>query len=274
MRDVGSGRDRGAAGLGTVRNAARLLDEFSYAEPVLGVRELARRLGISRSTAHRVADALAREGFLARTPTGRYRLGLRLLELGRRAAATHELSEIGHRYVDELHRASGETAHLAVLQGHDAVYIQRIENPNTFPQFGDSGQRCPAYASSCGKCLLAHADPAVVDEIAAAGFRRRAARTIASRSALESALAATRQNGYATTYEETYPGMASVGTPVRAGRAGVIAALSISTTTAVMTEQTRRDFTALVRAAAARMSTDLQTHELFAAGRSGPPAAL
>ena len=245
------------AGIASVRKASRLLEQFSYAEPVLGVSELARRLGTSKPTAYRLAATLVQEGLLVRTPTGRYRLGLRLFELGQQAVLAHELREVGHRYVEALRHSSGETSHLAVLDGTDAVYLERMENPQTFGQFGDFGQRVPAYASSSGKCLLAFAPQDTLEAVARKGFHRFAARTIASPAALKSALGVVRQQGFATSYEETYPGMASVAAPVLASDGRAVAALSIAALASVITEAKSRRFTSLVKEAGRRMAEEL-----------------
>jgi DNA-binding IclR family transcriptional regulator len=242
----------------SVRRASQLLEQFSYAEPVLGVSELARRLKTTKGTVHRLVTTLVEEGLLSRVSGGRYRLGLKLFELGQQAVMAQELREIGHRYVEALRQSSGETSHLAVLDGTDALYLERIENPKSFDQMGKFGQRVPAYASSAGKCLLAFGPPDVLDAVVRRGFQRFARQTIASPAALVSALSAVRANGYASSYEETYPGMASVAAPVLASDGRAVAALSVAAFTSVMSEARSRRFVSLVKEAARQMTDELR----------------
>jgi|SRR5581483_770432 len=242
----------------SVRRASQLLEQFSFAEPVLGVTELARRLNTSKGTVHRLVTTLVREGLLTRTGDGRYRLGLRLFELGQKAVMAQELREVGHRYVEALRQSSGETSHLAVLDGTDALYLERMENPTSFAQMGNFGQRVPAYASSSGKCLLAFAPPDVLEATLRRGFQRFASRTMASPAALVSTLKAVRERGYATSYEETYPGMASVAAPVLGSDGRAVAALSVAASSSVMTEAKSRRFASLVKEAARRMTEELR----------------
>jgi DNA-binding IclR family transcriptional regulator len=242
----------------SIRRASQLLDQFSFAEPVLGVTELARRLGTSKGTVHRLVSTLVQEGLLSRTSTGRYRLGLRLYELGQQAVMAQELREIGHRYVEALRQSSGETSHLAVLDGTDAVYLEQLEDPKSFEQMASFGHRLPAYASSCGKCLLAFAPPDVLEAVLQRGFKRRlASRTIASPAALMSALDAVRERGYATSYEESWPGLASVAAPVLGSDGRAVAALSVAAVSSVMTDARLRRCASLVKEAGRRMTEEL-----------------
>ena len=158
-----------------MRNAARLLKEFSVADRELGVAELARRLGLGTSTVHRLLATLTDERLLERSPEGTYRLGLAVHELGASVAPHVGLHEAAMPAMAGLRHATGETVQLAVLDGMDSVYVERLESPYTVRIFARVGTRLPATTTSTGKVLLA-ALPADELEARLAGGPRNARR--------------------------------------------------------------------------------------------------
>jgi DNA-binding IclR family transcriptional regulator len=241
--------------LNTVTNTLRLLQLFSFDEPVLGVSELARRSGTGKSTVHRMLTTLVAEGFVTKTPDDRYRLGFRLYELGQLVVHTTELREAAHTILERLRNESAETAHLAVLDGTEVVYLERFESQATLRLFGRLGRRMPAHATSSGKAILAFCEPDVIDTVVAAGLRRLGPRTITSRSVLEQALADVRQLGYSVSFEESEPGVASVGAPVFGHDGTAIAAVSVAGPNLRMTREAMPRFARMVCRAAAEVST-------------------
>lgn len=217
-----------AGGLSSVRNALRVLEAFSWGEPLLGVSELARRLEVSKSSAHRLVTTLASEGFLAQASDGRYRLGIRLYELGTLVVTGLELREVAHPVLERLRNETNETVHLAVLDGVEVVYLERFESQATLRLFSRIGRRMPAHSTSSGKAILAWSPPDVVQQVVAAGLKRVAPRTIASRSGLAHALEQTRERGYSVSFEESEVGVSSVGAPIFGHDGDVIAAVSVA----------------------------------------------
>ena len=255
--------ERGTAGAGTpgglatVHNALRLLQQFSYAEPVLGVSELARRMGLAKSTVHRLLTTLLDEGFVQKTPDDRYRLGLRLYDLGQLVVNSLELREVAHPVLERLRNETGETVHLAVLEGADVVYLERFESPSTLRLFGRLGRRMPAHTTSSGKCLLAFSAPEAVDAVVAAGLPRLAPRTITSRSMLVRVLRQVRRDGYARSIDESEPGVTSVGAPVFGFDGSVIAAVSVAGPSLRISPESIPRYSRLVRRAADVVSTGM-----------------
>lgn len=243
------------ANLSTVTKALAVLGAFSYDEPVLGVSELSRRLGMGKSSVHRVLQTLLDAGFVTKTADDRYRLGLRLYELGQLAVASLRLREVAHPYLERLRNESGETAHLAVLEGTEVVYLDRFESPRTLRLFSRVGHRGPAYSTSSGKVLLAFGPAEVVEDVIAAGLRRSAPRTITQRSTLLRALEQVRTQGYAISVEEREPGVTSVGAPVFGHEGSCIAAVSIAGPVMRMTPEHLPRLTRLVCRCAADIST-------------------
>jgi IclR family transcriptional regulator, KDG regulon repressor len=213
--------------LSTVTRTLRVLEAFSYAEPVLGVSELARKLGIGKSSAHRALSTLLEAGYVSKTPDGRYRLGLKLHELGQLVVSGLRLHEVAVPPLERLRQATSETVHLAVLDGTDVVYIDRFESEGMAPMLKRIGRRMPVHVTSSGKCLLAFGDTRVLQAVLDQGLNRLASHTITSKHLFLDVLASVRADGYAVSVEESEPGVASVGAPVFGRDGSCIAAVSM-----------------------------------------------
>lgn len=216
--------------LSSVRNAARLLKEFSKGDREIGVTELSRRLGIGKSTAHRLLNTLAEEKLLEQDPnTGGYRLGLAIYELGASVSLHTDLHEACSPVLDQLRNATRETVQVAVLDGREVVYVERRESPQTLRLFGRVGHRNAAHCTSTGKLLLAYLPEQRISELLR-GWKldRRTPFTITDVSTLRSLLDQIRARGWAENVNEAEMGVASVAAPIRNGRGDVVAAISIA----------------------------------------------
>lgn len=234
------------AGLSSVRNAARLLCVFTPTDRDLGVSELASRLGLGKSTVHRLLSTLALEGLIERdAATGRYRLGLKLYELGSIVGDHLDLHEVIAGPIDDLRNRTGETVHVAILDGPEVVYIARRESPHTLRLFGRVGHRNHAHCTSTGKLLLAFLP---LPELAAIlhGFALPAhtRHTITDRLKLEDELEAIRRRGWADNIEESELGVHSVAAPIREAIGRVVAAISVAGPAARFTPDAMRQVAA------------------------------
>lgn len=219
--------------LASVRNAARLLKEFSRHDRELGVSELARRLGLATSTVHRLLATLAAERLLERGRTpGRYRLGLAVFDLGAAVGPNLDLHEAAMPVMATLRATTGETVQLAVLDGLESVYIDRLESPHTVRIFSRVGTRLPAPTTSTGKVLLAALPDAELDA-RLAGWRplRATPHTIVDVRVLRARLREVAERGWAENREESRVGVVSIGAPVHDAGGSVIAALSVAAPT-------------------------------------------
>ncbi len=221
---------RSRSTLSSVSNAARVLRAFGHGDRELGVTEISRRLGIGKSTAHRLLSTLAEERLLERDPkTGSYRLGLAMYELGASVALHNDLHEASAAVLDQLRNATRETVQIGVLDGREVVYIERRESPQTLRLFGRVGHRNDAHCTSTGKVLLAFLPPDSLSEVLDGWtLRRRTPATITSLTVLRSTLQNIRQQGWAENVNETEMGAASIAAPIRNGRGDVVAAISIA----------------------------------------------
>lgn len=220
----------GSSEVASVRNAARLLKEFSRSDRELGVSELARRLGLSTSSTHRLLATLAAERLVERSPRG-YRLGLALHDIGAMAGDL-DLHEAALPVMATLRASTGETVQLAVLDGCESVYVDRLESPHTVRIFSRVGTRLPAPTTSTGKTLLAALSPAELDaRLRAWTPTRTTPYSIVDEGVLRARLGEIAARGWAENREESRVGVVSVAAPVRDRTGAVIAALSVAAPT-------------------------------------------
>ncbi|WP_214369891.1 IclR family transcriptional regulator [Pseudonocardia sp. H11422] len=245
--------------LSSVRNAARLLKEFSHTDRELGVSELARRLGLGTSTVHRLLATLADERLLDRGGTaGRYRLGLAVYELGAAVSPHLDLHEAALPVMASLRHSTRETVHIAVLDGLEVVFVERLEGLETVRIFTRVGTRLPAHSTSTGKVLLAALPESELrSRIEQRELLRLTSQTLIDPEVLIAQLREVAARGWAGNDEESRRGLTSVGAPIRDATGTVIAALSIAWPTGRKDEGARRRHTALVIDAATVISRRL-----------------
>jgi DNA-binding IclR family transcriptional regulator len=217
-------------GSSTVNRALRVLAEIGSESNGVTATELANRTGVNRVTVHRILAAFKAHGFV-RQPVagGPYRLGFKFLDLAERVLADVDAAQVAYPLLEELAERSGETCHLAVLDGDSAVYVAKVESPQAVRLVSRIGKRVPLYCTSLGKAMLAALAPDAADPlIDAQSFERVTPTTITSRKALLVDLEAIRARGYSFDIGENESGVHCVGAAV-VGRDGQpFGAISIS----------------------------------------------
>lgn len=245
--------------LGSVRNAARVLRAFSHADQELGVSELARRLDLGKSTTHRLVATLEAERLLEQDPrTGKYRLGLALYELGTSVTEHVDLHQAALPVLTTLRHHTGEMVHVAVLDGLEAVYVERLESHHMLPIFRRVGHRLPAHWTSSGKVMLASLPrPELERRLKGIALDARTSHTITDHAALLRELDDVAQRGWASNVEEGELGVTSVGAPLRGADGTVIAAVTVVGSSERMNPATLRPYRVAVQEAAAVISRRL-----------------
>jgi IclR family transcriptional regulator, KDG regulon repressor len=233
--------------LSTVVKTLRVLEAFSYAQPVLGVSELARKLDMGKSSVHRALATLHEHGYVVKTADDRYRLGLKLHEMGQLVVSGLRLHEVAHDSLDRLRHETNETVHLAVLDKTEVVYIDRMEAAGQMRMFSKLGTRMPVHATSSGKCLLAFGSDELFEQVTSVGLPRRAPRTITSKAMFRDVLAQVRADGFAVSIEESEKGVASVGAPVFGRDGSCIAAVSLVGSLLRLTDDQLPRYVSMVR---------------------------
>jgi DNA-binding IclR family transcriptional regulator len=206
--------------------ALDLLGAFDPEHRSLSMSELARRSGLPLATAHRLIGELRRWGALDRLPGGDYVIGRRLWDLGLLAPVQTGLRQAASPFLHDLYGATLATVHLAVRDGGEVLYVDRLSGHVSVPVVSRIGSRLPMHATGVGKVLLAYAPDDVLAEVLGR-LTRITPYTITQPARLLDQLRRVRADGYATTGEEMSLGACSVAVPVRAADGEVAAALGI-----------------------------------------------
>jgi DNA-binding IclR family transcriptional regulator len=208
--------------LSSVGTAIALLKCFSAEEHELGVSELSRKLGVAKSTVHRLARTLIADGLLEQNPENeKYRLGLALFGLGALVRRRMNLSSEARQDLFALRNATGETVQLAILDGAEIMFVYNLESTQAIRVNSDIGVRMPAFCTASGRAILAFQPADVVAAAIAAGLKRRTPKTEIEPARLRKLLAEVGQRGYAVEDEESEVGMRAIAAPVR-GAGGVV----------------------------------------------------
>jgi len=216
--------------LSSVTTAIRLLKAFSETEEEIGVSALAQRLGVAKSTAHRLAVTLVAEGLLEQNPdTERYRLGLGLFGLGTLVRRRMDLSNEARPHLFDLREKTGETILLGVPAGAgEIMYVYNLESPHSLRMRSDIGVRRPAYCTAVGRAIFAFAGDAAIEKMIAQPLAQRTAKTTTQPDALRSLLAEVRTRDHALEDEESEPGIRCIAAPVRGATGSVVGAVGIA----------------------------------------------
>ena len=248
-----------ASGIRAVERAVAILRTFSSSTPELSVSELGRAVGLHKSTVHRLLGTLERTGFVVQDPgTKRYRLGLPLFELGSMVVNTLEVRRVARPYLEEIHRACGETVHLGILDEGEVVYIDKIESTRRVRMYSQVGRRAPAHCTGLGKVLLAQLpDASLAEVIERRGLRRFTSKTITSPKELRDHCALIRQQGYALDTGEHEELIQCAAAAIHDHTGKVVAAVSITSVAAAMDQHRVAEHVFLVQQAARKISEGL-----------------
>lgn len=216
-------------GTSDVRVLDKALDiilTFTRQDSELGPTEVAQRVGIPRSTAHRVMLTLARRGFLEREEaTGRYRLGAMFLLLASQVEMQQDLKRAALPVLRQLQQSTGEAVNLNVVYQGERLCIEKIDSQHALRAQISVGSRTPLYAAAPARVLLAFL-PEQERERVLTSLRPVTGNTLIDPEQLRADLARIRETGYATSAGEAVPGVASVAAPVRDHTGEVVASIS------------------------------------------------
>ncbi|WP_226369799.1 IclR family transcriptional regulator [Pseudonocardia oceani] len=205
----------------------RLLGAFSAEHPAQTLSELARRADLPVSTAHRLAGELVGWGALERGDDGRFRVGLRLWEVAALAPRGSALRERALPFLEDLSQITRENVQLAVREGVEVVFVERIAGSGAVPVLTRVGGRFAPTATGVGLVLLAHAPAEVQEEALAGPVERYTPHTVTDPRTLRGMLADVRSNGFAVSDRQVTDDALSVAAPVHDGRGAVVAAVSL-----------------------------------------------
>ncbi len=214
-----------APGTTVASRVLALLAAFDAEHRALTLTDLARRAGMPLPTAHRLVGELVAAGALTKRGDGRYVVGRMIWDVGLLAPVETGLRQVAEPFLHDVYAATRATVHLAVRDGDEVLYLERMRGRTSVPVVSSIGSTLPMHATGVGKVLLAHAPDAVRARVL--GSLTRVTRyTVTRPGLLDEQLARIRRDGYATTYEEMTLGACSVAVPVRRGDE-VVAAIGI-----------------------------------------------
>jgi DNA-binding IclR family transcriptional regulator len=206
---------------------AAVLAAFGTEHSAMTLSELSRRTQLPLTTVHRLAGELTKHGLLERDDEQRYRIGLRLWEIASTASRAVDLRDAALPFLQDLYAGTRENVQLAVLDGVEAVYLERLNGPDSVHIVNRVGSRLPVHATGVGLVLLAHAPIEVQDDVLAAPLARFTRHTITDHRRLRRILADVRRDGYVISDRQIEPISVSVAAPVRDRTRRVVAAVSL-----------------------------------------------
>lgn len=212
----------------SVDRAITILYMFNRQVQELGITEMAQVLNLPKSTVHGLVRTLEARDLLAQNPeNGKYRLGLKVYELGMAYSSAIELEGASKTVAHNLSAKYDEAVHVAVYAGGMAVFVIRKDPRVSIASFPRVGASIPAHASAVGKVLLAHLPPSEIDKHMK-DLYSLTLNTITDREILKKELAQVSNQGYAVDNEEAIGGLGCVAAPIRDKSGEVVAALSLS----------------------------------------------
>lgn len=201
---------------------------FSADARLLSVAEVAARTQLTRAVARRYLLTLQEMGYVVQR-NSQFALTPRILDLGFTYLATIDVPNVAQPFMERVVQVLRESCSVAVLDGHDAVYVARVPAKRIMSINLVVGSRLPAHATSMGKVLLAHLPPAALDEyFATAPLPRLTKRTICDEATLRRALQQARERGWAFADQESEDGVRTVAVPLFDRHMGVVAAMNVS----------------------------------------------
>ena len=243
--------------LRSVRTTFQILDAVADSQPI-GLSELARRLGLPKSTVQRSLSTLADLGWIRADDRSRWALGERVRALSDRVDDLGRLREAAVPIMGDLNSDTLETIHLAIPESGSVKLIERMDSKHVLRLVQPIGSRSPLHASSTGKSILAYLPASEIDAYLDAGLAHVTSHTITDPDLLRAELQQVRERGYALVEEEMADGIVSVAAGIRPGGGRPIAAISVSGPVTRMTSELRIKYGQQVSAAAAEVAARLR----------------
>jgi DNA-binding IclR family transcriptional regulator len=219
--------------------ALQIVDLFDEQTRELKITEISVRMGLHKSTVHSLLKTLQMHGYIDQEgESGKYRLGMKLVEKGQLLLQHLDIRGVAKRHLKALSAVTGQTVHLVILDGSEGVYIDKVEGEKAAIRYSRIGRRVSLHSSAVGKVLAAFRPP---DELAGIlrdyRFNRQTDRTIANEKDFLAELEQVRKQGIAFDREENEPGVRCAAAPIFDHTGQVIAAMSVSTMTANLSEE-------------------------------------
>ncbi len=255
-------RRQPVGGAGTVQSIVRaldLLEALGDSRGEVGVAELSKRVGLHVSTTHRLLATLVTRGYARQNPeSARYALGAKAFHLAGSYLGQTDLGRVVRPALERVSQETGETANLVILDRREALYLDKVESPQSLRIFSRIGRRAPLHSTAAGKVLLAQRTKAEVDALLGRGPLERLTRhTVTAVSQVRRELEKVREEGFALDREECEVGACCIAVPLRNAQGSVEAALSLSVPTMRMTTRRVEELIPVMLRAGQEVSAEL-----------------
>ena len=243
----------------SVDRALQILECFSSKEKELGVTEISKLLSLHKSTTFGLLATLENRGYIEQNfRNGKYKLGLKLFELGIQVQENMDLGDIAKPYLDELVKENNETVHLVINDKGQAVYIEKVEGTTSMRMYSQLGKRPPMYCTGVGKVILAFMPEQLLDKyLEQEELEKLTPYTITDKECLKKELKQIRTHGFSVDNEEIEIGLKCVAAPIRNHKEEIVGAISIAGPTSRMTLEKIEILSGVIRAAAMEISNKL-----------------
>jgi DNA-binding IclR family transcriptional regulator len=237
-----------------LHRALDIIEALTHRQP-LTVSELHRQFKIPKSSVYAILQTLKSRGYVSKDADDEYSLTLKIFSLGISLVENLDLRKGTHALLEELTQKAQLTGHIAIRDGKEAVYIDKVEVLTSVRLTTWLGRRVPLHSTSMGKAILAYLPEKELDEILGKGpLAKLTPRTITSPSQLKTELAKVRAQGYAVGNEENELGIRAVGAPIFGSSGVAVAAVNLGASTLHMRPKDVPRLGALVRSYAEKMS--------------------
>jgi DNA-binding IclR family transcriptional regulator len=247
----------------SVDRALQILDCFTGPVSELGITELAHAMGLGKSTIYGLVNTLLITGYLEQNPENkRYRLGLKLFEMGSIVQRRMDIREIAKPYLKELSEKYNMTVHMGLYRDGEVMYIDKMDSPDTRIVFSQVGKRAPMYCTGIGKAIFANMEKDEIERLLNIQKREELTeKTIMKPDKILEELQKIKNQGYAVDNEEVELGLRCVAVPIFNHQKRPIAAISISSSVSILNEEKIRHISADLRKVALEISKKLGYNE-------------
>lgn len=243
----------------SVERALNILEYLSGNITELGITEIAEYMGLGKSTVYGLVNTLVQEGYLEQNPDNkRYRLGLKLFEMGCIVQQRMDIREIARPYLKELSEQFKMTVHMGLYKEQEVVYIDKMDAPDTRIVYSQVGKRAPMYCTGVGKAVLAELAPEDIDWILQSQeLEALTPHTLTRKEDILKELEKIRKKGYSTDDEEVELGLKCVAAAIHDHQGRPVAAISISSSAVKLTDQKMKEAAVQITAATQEISKKL-----------------
>ncbi|MFD0051482.1 IclR family transcriptional regulator [Actinomycetes bacterium NPDC127524] len=243
----------------SVDRAINILELFEEGSIELSVKEISTLLNLPKSTIHGLLKTLELRGYLVQNHENqKYRLGLKLFELGNLVAKQLDIKQVAFKIIEELARELKETIHLVILDENEVLYIEKVDGPGALRMYSQVGKRAPMYCTGVGKVILAFLEEEKIKSIIhSTNYTKFTSHTVTDPEELYKMLPGIREKGYAMDDEEIELGLRCIAAPIFNHENKVIASISCAgPKTRIIDDDVEEKITKVKKAASA-ISTQL-----------------